>query len=44
MASDIHKHLDRAKRLPEKNRAEDAVEAYLARIWDCRVAQGQGLS
>ncbi len=30
MASDIHKHLDRAKRFLEKNRVEDAIEAYLA--------------
>ena len=32
MASDIHKHLDRAKRFLEKNRVEDAIEAYLAVI------------
>ena len=30
MASDISKHLDRAKRFLEKNRVEDAIEAYLA--------------
>jgi tetratricopeptide (TPR) repeat protein len=30
MASDINKHLDRAKRFLEKNRVEDAIEAYLA--------------
>jgi len=28
MASDIHKHLDRAKRFLEKNRAKDGIEAY----------------
>jgi len=30
MAVDISKHLDRAKRCLEKNRVEDAIEAYLA--------------
>jgi diguanylate cyclase (GGDEF)-like protein len=30
MASDVSKHLDRAKRFLEKNRVEDAIEAYLA--------------
>jgi len=30
MAADVSKHLDRAKRFLEKNRAEDAIEAYLA--------------
>jgi len=30
MAGDVSKHLDRAKRFLEKNRVEDAVEAYLA--------------
>src|SRR5207245_6116148 len=30
MASDIGKHLDRAKRFLEKNRVEDAIGAYLA--------------
>ncbi len=30
MAADVSKHLDRAKRFLEKNRVEDAVEAYLA--------------
>src|SRR5450432_837184 len=30
MAADIGKHLDRAKRFLEKNRVEDAIEAYLA--------------
>src|SRR5438874_9659852 len=30
MAGDISKHLDRAKRFLEKNRVEDAIEAYLA--------------
>ena len=30
MASDVNKHLDRAKRFLEKNRVEDAIEAYLA--------------
>jgi diguanylate cyclase (GGDEF)-like protein len=32
MASDVSKHLDRAKRFLEKNRVEDAIEAYLAVI------------
>src|SRR5262245_9250509 len=30
MAADVSKHLDRAKRFLEKNRVEEAVEAYLA--------------
>jgi diguanylate cyclase (GGDEF)-like protein len=30
MAGDLNKHLDRAKRFLEKNRVEDAIEAYLA--------------
>ncbi len=30
MASDVSKHLDRAKRFLEKSRVEDAIEAYLA--------------
>ncbi len=30
MTVDVNKHLDRAKRFLEKNRLEDAVEAYLA--------------
>jgi diguanylate cyclase (GGDEF)-like protein len=30
MAADVNKHLDRAKRFLEKNRVEDAIEAYLA--------------
>jgi diguanylate cyclase (GGDEF)-like protein len=30
MASDVSKHLDRAKRFLEKNRVEDAIVAYLA--------------
>ena len=30
MAADVSKHLDRAKRFLEKNRIEDAIEAYLA--------------
>ena len=30
MASDVSKHLDRAKRFLEKNRVEDAIEAYQA--------------
>jgi diguanylate cyclase (GGDEF)-like protein len=30
MAADIGKHLERAKRFLEKNRVEDAIEAYLA--------------
>src|SRR5277367_468971 len=29
MAADVSKHLDRAKRFLEKNRVEDAIEAYL---------------
>src|SRR6202011_5469395 len=32
MAADVSKHLDRAKRFLEKNRVEDAIEAYLAVI------------
>jgi diguanylate cyclase (GGDEF)-like protein len=34
MAADISKHLDRAKRFLEKNRVEDAIEAYLAVLND----------
>ena len=34
MAADVSKHLDRAKRLLEKNRVEDAIEAYLAVLDD----------
>jgi len=30
MATDVNKHLDRAKRFLEKNRVEDAIQAYLA--------------
>jgi diguanylate cyclase (GGDEF)-like protein len=30
MASDVNKHLERAKRFLEKNRVEDAIQAYLA--------------
>src|SRR5271156_4370211 len=30
MAADVNKNLDRAKRFLEKNRVEDAIEAYLA--------------
>src|SRR6266850_1557541 len=30
MAGEVSKHLDRAKRFLEKNRVEDAIEAYLA--------------
>src|SRR5574340_618045 len=30
MGGDVSKHLDRAKRFLEKNRVEDAIEAYLA--------------
>src|SRR5207237_10429517 len=30
MAADVSKHLDLAKRFLEKNRVEDAIEAYLA--------------
>jgi diguanylate cyclase (GGDEF)-like protein len=32
MAADVSKHLERAKRFLEKNRVEDAIEAYLAVI------------
>ena len=32
MAGDVSKHLERAKRFLEKNRVEDAIEAYLAVI------------
>ncbi len=32
MAADVSKHLDRAKRFLEKNRIEDAIEAYLAAL------------
>jgi len=32
MAPDVSKHLERAKRFLEKNRVEDAIEAYLAVI------------
>jgi diguanylate cyclase (GGDEF)-like protein len=34
MAADVSKHLDRAKRFLEKNRVEDAIEAYLAVLDD----------
>jgi len=34
MAADVSKHLDRAKRFLEKNRVEDAIEAYLAVLND----------
>ena len=34
MAADVSKHLDRAKRFLEKNRVEDAIEAYLAVLAD----------
>jgi diguanylate cyclase (GGDEF)-like protein len=34
MASDLNKNLERAKKLLEKNRFEDAIEAYLAVIQD----------
>jgi diguanylate cyclase (GGDEF)-like protein len=30
MAADVNKHLDRAKRFLEKNRVEEAIQAYLA--------------
>ena len=30
MAGDVNKHLERAKKFLEKNRVEDAIEAYLA--------------
>ena len=30
MATDVNKHLDRAKRFLERNRVEDAIQAYLA--------------
>ena len=29
MAADVSKHLERAKKFLEKNRVEDAIEAYL---------------
>ena len=29
MAADVTRHLDRAKKFLEKNRVEDAIEAYL---------------
>ena len=32
MAQDVSKHLERAKRFLEKNRLEDAIEAYLAAL------------
>ena len=34
MAADVSKHLERAKRFLEKNRVEDAIEAYLAVLDD----------
>jgi diguanylate cyclase (GGDEF)-like protein len=34
MAADVSKNLDRAKRFLEKNRVEDAIEAYLAVLAD----------
>src|SRR5260370_21270231 len=34
MAADVSKHLDRGKRVIEKNRVEDAIEAYLAVLDD----------
>ncbi len=34
MAADVSKHLDRAKRFLEKNRVEDAIEAYLVVLND----------
>ena len=34
MAADVSKHLDRAKRFLEKNRVEDAIEAYQAVLQD----------
>src|SRR5579862_1669519 len=34
MAADVSKHLERAKRFLEKNRVEDAIEAYLAVLGD----------
>ena len=34
MAADVNKNLERAKKLLEKNRFEDAIEAYLAVIQD----------
>src|SRR6266852_4765978 len=34
MAADVSKHLDRAKRFLEKNRVEDAIEAYLEALDD----------
>src|SRR5437016_14467982 len=32
MAGDVNKHLERAKRFLEKNRVEDAIQAYLAAL------------
>ena len=32
MAADVSKHLERAKRFLEKNRVEDAIDAYLAAV------------
>ena len=34
MAADISKNLERAKKFIEKNRVEDAIEAYLAVLED----------
>ena len=34
MAADVSKHLERAKRFLEKNRVDDAIEAYLAVLHD----------
>ena len=34
MAADVNKNLERAKKFLEKNKFEDAIEAYLAVIQD----------
>jgi diguanylate cyclase (GGDEF)-like protein len=39
MAGDVSKHLERAKRFLEKNRVEDAIEAYLAVLDEAPVHQ-----
>src|SRR5256884_9714561 len=39
MAGDVSKHLERAKRFLEKNRVEDAIEAYLAVLDEARQHQ-----
>jgi len=39
MAGDVSKHLERAKRFLEKNRVEDAIEAYLAVLGEAPLHQ-----